>query len=285
MQKRLLVQAGVGSETPSAHKAVIRAQGSVLEIIPMKEQGAYQVRGAARGHITRFTKASRRRLFDLFNRLTVEGTTPKFLTLTFSGNPTPAEAKVALSRFTKRLIRKHPNASAVWRMEMQERGAPHFHLIVFNMPYYPQDKLQKVWEQCTREAKSIVNVKAIKTKKGVFGYVAKYVGKVEDEGSSSLDEDTYLTDEEETPSVGRWWGIVNKSFLPFADIIELAVIKDDLYWYLRWWMIRTWRGAFVSLNSKQTLWTDDAMHWIRRAVEESDRIWSEYAVDYKNSII
>jgi hypothetical protein len=43
----------------------------------------------------------------------------------------PATWKKDLDTFGKRLRRRYPTLSAVWRMEFQGRGAPHFHLILF----------------------------------------------------------------------------------------------------------------------------------------------------------
>lgn len=186
---------------------------------------------AKRGTIRVFTNASRRRLIELMARLSVRATRVTFLTLTFSGTPTAQEATRAFKAFQMRMRRKFPRLSALWRKEPQQRGAWHYHLLVFNMPYWSQKQIQYAWECCTREEKSIVHVKLLRGgKRQAMYYVAKYLAKTDKNSPNlpSLDNAAYSHDdlalsEEET---GRFWGWINYAGLPF-DIRRSILVDDD----------------------------------------------------------
>lgn len=180
---------------------------------------------------------------------------PKFLTLTFSSIVKPDIAKVVFRTFIKRLRRKYPVMSALWRAEMQRRGSPHFHLIIFRMPFVLQAELQDIWEKCTLERwhkgmryqirsfvtierfvwrrryarnvrRSRVFIKALKNARQTMFYASKYVAKNVEKGDiASLDEGSYLTEKPLAWS-GRHWGIVNKKELPYAKR-EITIISDN----------------------------------------------------------
>lgn len=248
-------------------RAVFQAQGRLMQ---MKRRGlpsSPPPGGGKRGGITAFSKASRRRLIHLAARLDPAGTSPKFLTLTFKCAPTPSEAKAAFKRFTMRLRRNTPAASAVWRLELQARGAIHFHLIVFNMPFVPQKRLQEVWTECTREERSIVDIRAVKGGRRVMSYMSKYLAKIErGEGSSSLDTDAY----QHAPipeGVGRWWGYINEEGLPFASIEEEVCEDAEVVYYFQFAVRSLSRGKAGHAPTTATLFDDDPyamLAWIRR---------------------
>lgn len=81
----------------------------------------------------------------------------KFLTLTFKENIT--DPKKANSYF-KEFVKKLNNAFSVSlkyiaMLENQERGAIHYHVIIFNAPYMPHTKLVKLW------TKGSVNIQSL----------------------------------------------------------------------------------------------------------------------------
>lgn len=227
---------------------VIEKQGHVLTIKDLSLSVLSPPKPAKRGKVTRFTNASRRRMIDLAARLDVRGTNAKFLTLTFSGYPTPAQAKIVFTKFLKRLHRRHSHASALWRAEMQQRGSPHFHLIVFHMPYVRQAILQKMWEGCTGETTpakyyrritvlgskqhilrgrvrrwvkcSRLDIRKLGNHRAVMSYVSKYCAK-----RPLLDNGSYLTDFE-MEWTGRHWGVFNRACFPLAPR-EVAIVRGD----------------------------------------------------------
>lgn len=239
--------------------ATIQAQGQVYEVrrldtaTRLKRSG-----GGIRGVITGFSRASRRRLIDLAARLDTDNVRKTFLTLTFSGSPEPDKAKVALKRFTMRLRRAYPNFSAIWRLERQERGAIHFHLICFSLPYIPQRELQSVWEKCTDEDRSILHIKLLNSSRAVMNYVSKYIAKGED-GSvfPSLDKPTYQH------ATGRHWGYVNKESLPMAASWSFHVADGDAVRYAMWGCFALSNGRAGRSLQHIKLFCDDALDMLK----------------------
>ena len=129
---------------------MLQRQGAVVEIIDNRKKKAPPANGGgcvSRGRITGFSRKSRNRLIDLFARLRAVGGYTKFITLTFNGQPSNREAYAVLRRFIERLRRREPKATGVWRKEYQERGAIHYHLLLFNVGYWKQSELQSVWDR------------------------------------------------------------------------------------------------------------------------------------------
>lgn len=100
---------------------------------------------------------------------------PKFVTFTFGANIT--SVSVANSLFTSGLRRLQSRFSCRLRYvavpEFQQRGAVHYHVLFFNMPYvwHGRDFLKESWQQGN------VDVKAIGHVKNVAAYMTKYMTK------------------------------------------------------------------------------------------------------------
>lgn len=256
----------------------LMAQGRLIEAAQVSE-ATYKGRPAPRGFIVSFTKASRRRLIKLFARLNPKFRGRKtFVTLTFAGTPKPKEAKAALKRFLMRWSRAYPKASAVWRMEFQERGAVHFHLIAFNLPFIPQHLLQQVWTDCTGEDRSIVDIRRIKTMKGVMHYCSKYVAKLPGaEGATSLDCAPYQHDET-SESVGRFWGYWQKENIPLGVILRGMILNGGLE--------RAWRRILQTRsNGKAGEWSSSGFLLMDRALELFEDLMFKggwYESEYQN---
>lgn len=184
-----------------------------------------------RGTITDFSPQSRRRMFDLFHKLNLERKAV-FLTLTYGKDyPSAETAKNHLRAFLER-IRRLPNAhktSAIWRMEFQERGAPHFHIVFFDLPYIDKGKVQAMWGQTTGVSNPFTRIEMIRSHKSLMGYVSKYVAKVNppaDAGASGgFNSPTYLHayQEQYGENIGRVWGTFQKQHLPYAPLITYEI--------------------------------------------------------------
>lgn len=233
--------------------------------------------GGMRGEVKGFSRASRKRLMEKLHRLDAlrasRAERPKFVTLTYARAwPDARAAKVHLANFLKRLRRRWPKASAVWRLEFQWRGAPHFHLLVFGLPFVNQAELRRWWEEVigfepyvTDDGRAVehvrLEVQAMKGWRQLLYYVAKYVAKVDD-GSSYLVSDAYLT-------AGRVWGIWNRKFLPFAPLISRGVFFGRWVWKSKRLANRLCPNPWHSPGF--TLFLDDpqkVMDWILRLVAE-----------------
>jgi len=203
----------------------------------------------------------------MMNRLDVRGVRVTFLTLTFSGTPSVEDSNIAFKRFTMRLRRKFQTLSGVWRLERQERGSIHFHLMLFNFPFVPQRLIQNVWQECTGEQRSIVHVKLVDNIKMLIRYVAKYIAKVTPPVSSpSLEPAPYQ--HELTPQrTGRMWGYINKDSLPFAEITTIVTEDTDLGGYL-WFAVRSMsRGKSGNYQYCAKVYTDEGDRMMKFALD------------------
>lgn len=141
---------------------------------------------APRGTIKRFSKAARKRLIDTFAKVdrSQVHVMPLLITLTYP-NTWPAETKECkrhLDSFCKRLIRGHKDAAIVWKLEYQKRGAPHFHLLVFGVPFLHHVEVARDWHEILGHVNEATlragsRVERCRTWRGVTFYAAKYLRK------------------------------------------------------------------------------------------------------------
>lgn len=105
------------------------------------------------------------------------GESPKFLTLTFAENVTDIkQANYEFKKFIQRLgytLAIKCKYSAV--IEFQKRGAIHYHVVLYNVPYVPSKDLQKIWGH------GFVKVNKIDKVDNVGAYVTKYMTKDNDD--------------------------------------------------------------------------------------------------------
>lgn len=184
-----------------------------------------------RSYISDFSAQSRKRLLDLFHRLDIR-VKPIFLTLTYGDDfPEASEAKKDFRAFLEWLRRKTKarNTSGIWRMEFQERGAPHFHIMLFDCPFIKKEVIQERWGQIIGVDKPFTRIEQIRSFKGVMAYVSKYIAKVDPgKEASGFNSPTYLHAyvAKYGNHTGRFWGYFEKSKLPFAEKIELSLPFD-----------------------------------------------------------
>jgi hypothetical protein len=183
----------------------------------------------ARGTITDFSAGSRGRLFDLFHKMEVKRSAI-FITLTYPTlEYTCTEAKRHLRAFFKRLERLVGQESMVWiwRMEFQERGAIHFHIICPTLPYIEKQTIQTFWGEITGSVRPFTRIEMIHSWKKLMNYVSKYIAKVNPpEISGGFNLPTYLAayQQKHGQEIGRVWGVENRKNLELAQevTVELA---------------------------------------------------------------
>ena len=186
-----------------------------------------------RGRITGYTYASRRRLMHLLHQIDREATAylPLFITLTYPSiyPATALETKRHLDSFCKRLLRRYKDVCIIWKLEYQHRGAPHYHLLVFGVPYLPRDEIAQAWYKVvgsddTRHRQAGTRVERIASWNGVISYAAKYLGKVV-QATGDI-------------SPGRFWGVYGRRNLPIRLLVRV-ISWQSFYWLRR----RLWRRA------------------------------------------
>lgn len=172
--------------------------------------------GGKRKKIEGFSRKSRRRLFKKISAIdqTKMKFRPIFVTLTYPNEYPEDTEKVKrdIDAFNKRFNRKFKNGFYIWRLEFQKRGAPHYHLIVFNVSHIDKDWLSNAWYEVVgsgdeKHLRAGTKVERIRSWRGVWSYVSKYLGK---EDSKDYD-------------MGRIWAIVNKN--NYKKSITKRVIK------------------------------------------------------------
>jgi len=199
--------------------AHIEAQGQLVAMkasfSPLSKSG-----GGRRGVVTEFSANSRRRMLRKLAR--INPTRITFVTLTYPERfPDPVKAKDHLRALLERIRRRFPQSSAFWRLELQERGAPHFHLLFCELPFLPFSELRRWWAEIINDFVDAylprVRIERIHSKRGAFYYVAKYCAKVDSSGSGSLSlSSTHIC-------TGRFWGVFNKYHLPYAERLYAIV--------------------------------------------------------------
>lgn len=200
--------------------AYVEAQGSLLLLKMLGVKPRPFLGRSKRGRIKSFSHKSRLRLLRFMARIRQQNTRATFMTLTFRGYPTNEVAKMALHAFLQRIARKFPKASCVWRMEFQKRGSIHFHLLCFDMPYWHWTEVLQAWKECSRQPIARIDIRLVKSKRGVMHYVSKYIAKV----SKRVQKTFFIL----APYLhgykkwrkGRFWGYHNKKALPLGEKIQ-----------------------------------------------------------------
>lgn len=194
--------------------AHIEAQGNLIAI-KASFSALGKAGGARRSLVTEFSANSRRRMLRKLARIAPERVV--FVTLTYPERyPDARKAKEHLRAFFERIRRRYPKASGIWRLEYQERGAPHFHILFCELPFVPFSELRRWWSEIIKEFVDghlpRVRIEQIKSRRGAFYYCAKYCAKMAGDGFSPLSlSSTHIC----TP--GRFWGVFNRNHLPYAE--------------------------------------------------------------------
>ena len=196
----------------------------------------YPVRGnsfrpAARGKVTSFSKGSRWRM-RLRLACLDRDEMPAFVHLTYPEAFPGAwmEWKEALNRLAVAMQRRFHGLSFVWKLEFQERGAPHFHLLIYGLAAPGQGRrrgdaepagnekpsttelrewVSVAWPRATestdeKHLRAGTRVERIRSPRGVQSYVAGYASK-HDQTLSGV-------------AVGRYWGKHNAKCLPVCEL-------------------------------------------------------------------
>lgn len=255
----------------------LEVQGTLLAVAA-RSNAEDRPGGGRRGVVTGFSDASRNRMLRKLARLDPRRIT--FITLTYPDAMTDdSQAYAHLRALFERFRRRWPQASGIWRKEYQDRGAIHFHLLMFGMPWYPFKELREEWAGIIGHhfpAPIFVRIEKVRSKKGAMWYVSKYMAKPQSAVDLTLlDFVAYphavgptdpwaafrppLADGENS-SPGRFWGVFNRGFLPYAArqmlIIRVATWRSfhDVKKMLR----REWAGLNRARNKGGVVLSEQA---------------------------
>lgn len=216
--------------------------------------------GVTRGEVTAdFMGKKRKRMLDKMNSWRMPRKHGLFVTMTYP-NEYPHDWrrwKADFEKWRRALLRRFPDAQAVWRLELQRRGAPHFHVIL-----YPGERItvvdfaawnDPVWAGIAHRedqygGEFACNVRRIQSPGHAVAYAGKYASKY---GQAPADADgVILTPVDLGDTLGRQWGTVGKlNCAPYA-VVSLAL------------------GTLDAVRRQAAVWGDNlGLQW-------SERLWS-----------
>lgn len=207
-------------------------------------RGVAPVGGGTRGRIRSFSRASRKRFLEKFARVVWNDSDsvlnrPVFITLTYRNAPCSESVKMHLECFRRRVERRFGDAGGFWRLEFQERGAAHFHLILWGVPWWSFRELRRVWGEIIGEVNPRVRIERCRRYAQCCSYAAKYVGKAQ--------EPSFLVNGAYSDAGGLWgryWGVIRPDNIPFGERFEFVGKLGN-------WVYRLKRSARVA---KKRVW-------------------------------
>lgn len=143
------------------------------------------------------------------------GEKPKFLTLTFAENVQDIkQANYEFKKFRQRLeYGLNIKLKYVVVIEFQKRGAIHYHVVFFNLPYIPNAKLAEIWRN------GFIKINSIEHVDNVGAYVTKYMTKDNDDDRLK-GKKSYFT--------SRGLNKPLEKYLNDEDEKEIAKVKEKL---------------------------------------------------------
>jgi len=229
------------------------------------------VGGGKRSRITSFSRQSRRRLMVKLATIKRDAELPCFVTLTYPDTfPTLENAKRDLKVFLLRLERQFPECGYIWKLEPQQRGAPHYHLLVWGCEVislftwvidnwydiagngdYNHWKFHAGVLPGSRPC-----VQKVKSWRGVWSYASKYLGKTFDVAGW----DGQWT--------GRFWGVGHRDNIPFSTPQQILISLRQAV------VIMRYQRRFSHIRTRQynsmTIFCD-ADQWIKK-VQQNEGI-------------
>jgi hypothetical protein len=221
--------------------------------------------GGQRGEIKGFSDESRRRLMLTIQSIRTDAELPLFITLTYPQSfPDARSSKVHLDTFCKRVKRAFPNVGLIWKLEPQQRLAPHYHMMLWgwnvgdNQNWVPQawyeiagggDPKHLHWHMGALGNQHCVQ--QVRTWNGVTSYASKYLGK------------TFQVEGWE--GVGRYWGVINRDNIPFGELVQQEVTREKAIEIMR--CQRRFAHRKGSGKKSSTIFCD-ADQWIEKLLDK-----------------
>jgi hypothetical protein len=120
------------------------------------------------------------------------------------------------------------HVSALWRVEWKARASgslkgcccPHFHLIIFSIPFIPYQKIRSWWRQAIGYGSGplATDVQSLGDKRHHAVYIAKYAAKRPDPSLDSLSKINID---------GRHWGVHRRKVVPWCKTVTYDGLNDQ----------------------------------------------------------
>lgn len=194
--------------------------------------------GIKRGSVSlEFGGKMRKRFLDRFNAWHVPNKNMYFIHLTY---PNEYDEdwhtwKLHLKIFKDKLKRMFPEAQGWWKLELQRRGAPHFHMVVDLMKRCRVKRFRQWVDACWAQiahsldqygGKYACRVETVFSVRHARNYVCKYMSKL---SFAPVDEHGEVKDSSNMrDTMGRLWGRIGKPNCEQTDTWEIDV--ESVVW-------------------------------------------------------
>lgn len=216
-----------------------------------------------RGDVQRFSARSRSRLLQMFARTDLRRlpTHCTFTTLTYhlTWADDAATWHNQIEEWDRRVRRAHPGSWSVWRLEFQERGAPHFHVLTFSWEPIPESTITEEWHDiggrcCEWCDRYMVRVDPIETWEQASRYASKYEAKVDE---TIIDR-----------SSGRVWGVKGRKNR-VETLYEVELSEAEAFAIRRIFkrIIRVANGYYRPGGTRSGVWVRCTNQTAKRALE------------------
>jgi hypothetical protein len=228
--------------------------GSLIKVTKNRTSINNNKQEVMRGKIRGFSKKSRYRLLNRLAMINKKDGFPLFITLTYPSEfPTDRKIyKADLEKFIKRLIYRFPKVSGFWRLEFQKRGAPHYHLLVWGLPYSDEIKkyISKTWFKVVgsgdeKHLKAGTQVARVRSWRGVMFYAGKYMAKMD-----NIEFET-----------GRVWGYFNAGYIPWSRVEVIELSQKQVVKLMR--LMRRYARIKARDFPSLTIFINDPHQWLR----------------------
>lgn len=194
--------------------------------------------GITRGSVSlEFGGKMRKRFLDRFNAWHVPNENMYFVHLTYPNEYSEDwhTWKLHLKVFKHHLKRKFPKSEGWWKLELQRRGAPHFHMVIDLRQKCSVRRFRAwvdaVWARIAHSldqygGKYAVRVETISSIRHARNYVCKYMSKLTYAPVDIHGEVLESTNMRET--MGRLWGRIGKPNCDMTDSWEVDV--ESVVW-------------------------------------------------------
>lgn len=195
--------------------------------------------GKKRGKVRTFSAKARARLFAEFAKVDRSKVArhPRFLTLTYHHEwpADPTEQYRQLELLWSAYKRKAPRAGAIWKREFQKRGAPHWHLIIFNGSWVPREWIAATWTRIVDPGNAAheragTKIERCRSWDESGRYVAKYIGKADDSPASE--------------SIGKVWGRLSEAYIP-------STVREYTLSFRQWSKIKRYLVAILAAKGRE----------------------------------
>jgi len=251
----------IGTDASRPPSIVAYSRGGLVQIDPGDRPERSRVGGGKRKAISGFSKNSRRRLLRLIGTIDQTQPLPLFITLTYPAEfPTARESKKHLKEFVRQMRMAYPEASGIWKLEAQKRGAPHYHVLMWGTGFVPAAWVaRRWWTICGCISADHLKAGTQVCRAGVFrrvwAYAGKYLAKVGDAPSGPAWE-----------RPGRFWGVFNTEALPISPTYQFPFTDRVLFTMRRYARRKLGRKQHSSTIRTVYLFSDAPLRWAEVAL-------------------